>query len=371
MRLAVVLVHYRTPELLARAVAALNAELAGSGLDADLIVVDNGGEAAGGPPGLPVRWLAAGRNLGYAGGLNLGVSKTRADVLLLMNPDVEVLPGCLAALVGALAGGAAVAGPRFYWEPARQLMLPPTEVRSRPSELLRRLATHGERWAARVRRRWRRHARRHWLAAHAFPSLALSGALLAVRRDAWERVGPFDEGFPLYFEETDWLKRLARQGLTAWYVPAAAAVHRYNQSGAREPRAAAWFAESAARFERRHYGAWFSWLMRCVPDRGTARLADPPALARGLPAIDLSGSPRPAPGPLWVEVSPSRLGFPAAAAIVAGDPPGTWRFPAAAWEYLTPGAYRLQTVDAAGRELARYAFHRLSGPEGAGAAPAS
>jgi GT2 family glycosyltransferase len=360
MRVAIVLVHYRTPNLLACAVEALRADLAATGLDAELIVVDNGSDEAdrAALARLPVRWFTSPRNLGYAGGVNLGVSKTRADVLLLMNPDVAVLPGCVGTLIDALEGGAGAAGPRFYWERARRLVLPPTEDRSRRSELLRRLATHGDGWAAWTRQRWRRHARRHWLATGTIPSLALSGALLAVRRDVWESVGPFDEGFALYFEETDWLQRLKRQGFTACYVPTAAAVHLYNQSAAREPRAPHWFAESAGRFERRHYGAWFSRLKRLVPDRGTARLTEPPRLGPGVPEIDLSVALQMRRGALWVEVSPSRLGFPAAAAIIGPDPARTWRLPDEVWHYLTPGAYLVHAVDGKGRELARCAFER-------------
>ena len=53
-----------------------------------------------------------------------------------MNPDVRVLPGCLGALMDALNAGAAVAGPRFYWDEGRRMLLPPAEERSRRSELL-------------------------------------------------------------------------------------------------------------------------------------------------------------------------------------------------------------------------------------------
>ena len=153
-----------------------------------------------------------------------------------MNPDVLVLPGCLPALLAALRAGAAVAGPRFYWDRGRRLLLPPAELRTRREELLRLLAGKRGGWAARARRRWRRHARRHWEAREPLPSHALSGSLLALRRSAWEAVGPFDEGFRLFFEETDWLLRARRQGLAGRYVPAAEAVHLYSQSAA--PRAA-------------------------------------------------------------------------------------------------------------------------------------
>ncbi|MBV8200259.1 MAG: glycosyltransferase, partial [Acidobacteria bacterium] len=246
--LAVVLVHYHTPRLAAAAVGALQRDLASgpgaaAGLDVEWLLVDNGSDAAGREllASLPLRLLEPGRNLGYAGGVNLGVASSRAELVLLMNPDVLVLPGCAAALVDCLRAGAAAAGPRFFWDSGRRLLLPPAERRGRGSELLAVLAaSRGGGWAERARRRSRRHCRRHWLAAAPLPSHSLSGSLLAVRRAAWERVGGFDEGFRLYFEETDWLLRLRRAGLPARFVPAAEAVHLYGRSAALEPRAAEW-----------------------------------------------------------------------------------------------------------------------------------
>src|SRR5579885_461064 len=102
MRLAIVLVHYHTPELAAEAVAALQADLAQSGLSeqAELLLVDNGSDPAGRKllESLPVRLVDPGENLGYAGGVNRGVAESRAAAVVLMNPDVLVLPGCLGAL---------------------------------------------------------------------------------------------------------------------------------------------------------------------------------------------------------------------------------------------------------------------------------
>ena len=270
MRLAIILVHYHAAKWLARAVTALRADLATSGRQAELIVVDNGSDKDERAliAQLPIRFCEAGGNLGYAGGVNLGIAQTHAERLILMNPDVEVVPGCLSALLQALDGDAAAAGPRFYWERGRKWLLPPTEERNRHSEILRRLARRGGAWAEAAARQWRRHARRHWLAEHPLRSFALSGALLAVRRAAWQIVGPFDEGFKLYFEENDWLLRLKGRGLQACYVPAAEAVHFYNQSAAQEPAAARWMGESAARFERKHYGASFGVLLKALTPAG-------------------------------------------------------------------------------------------------------
>jgi hypothetical protein len=185
------------------------------------------------------------------------------------------------------------------------------------------LAGKSPAWAERARRRWRRHARRHWEAREPLPSLSLSGSLLALRRSAWEAVGPFDEGYRLYFEETDWLLRAGRQGLTGRYVPAAGAVHLYSQSAGREPRAAEWFEESARRFRRRWYGPGFAGLLEGL-DR---RLPGHVAAASGIPEGGLRLPEEPSAYPLWVEVSPSPLGFPAAAERIAAPPGEPWNLP--------------------------------------------
>jgi N-acetylglucosaminyl-diphospho-decaprenol L-rhamnosyltransferase len=53
-----------------------------------------------------------------------------------------------------------------------------------------------------------------------------AGAFLLVRREAWLRVGGFDEGFhPLWFEDVDFLKRLRDAGYRARYLPGARARH--------------------------------------------------------------------------------------------------------------------------------------------------
>ncbi|HEX9736177.1 MAG TPA: glycosyltransferase [Thermoanaerobaculia bacterium] len=333
MKLAVVLVHYHAAELAARAYEALAQDLAAARLGAEWVVVDNGSRPAERERlrSLPAALLEPGANLGYAGGANLGVRSTASEHVVLMNPDVMALPGCAAALCAALDAGAAAAGPRFYWDAERRFLLPPTERRTRVDELLRLLAERGERWARYGRRRWRAHARRCWTARAPYVCYELSGALLAFRRSAWEELGGFDEGYRLYFEETDWLERLRRRRLAARFVPGAEAVHLYGRSTAGEPRAQGWFEESYRRFRRRIYGPLFAAFLERL-----AR-AWPPAE----PAVT---SVEPGAGrAAWLEVSSSAVGYPAAARRLG---PGSDDR-----EGLPPGTCYLRTVDAEGREL--------------------
>ncbi len=396
-----IIVHYRTPALLEAAVAALHRDARASGFEMDVVVVDNGARSRGRaerPEVLDAKRREGRRrpgdghsqarrsgrtrerdagentagamiiepdsNLGYAGGINRGACEARGEVMLLMNADVVVQPGCLRALVDALAD-AEVAGPRLFWDRGCRLMLPPQQVRTRAAELDAAWAERSVVWGRSYRRRWRRRARAFWSAREPMPCFELTGALLAVRRDFWERVGPFDERYRLYFEETDWLLRVRALGARAVLAPAARAVHAYDQSAKREPRARIWFEQSMALFRRRRYGAWFAALLRLI-ERAPRRFADPPplppagrtkppaggaegpafstempagcaeapagrtALRRprtrpgGAPAERTDGS---AAGETWIEATPLPLGVPAAGCRLDGVEPRDFELP--------------------------------------------
>ncbi len=202
--------------------------------------------------------------------------------------------------------------------------------------------------AGAARRAWRRHARRHWEAAEPFVSPALSGALIAFRRDAWTQIGPFDEAFRLYFEETDWLLRLAAGGLDSRFVPAARAVHLFAQSSMHEPRATAWFGEAERLFRRRHLGRGVTRLLAALgaaPPR-----TDSARASVASPAISLAGLSTPRP-PAWVEIALASGGFPAAGERLSAVA-GGWQMPDEIWRRLPPGELWIRGVDRRGRESA-------------------
>jgi N-acetylglucosaminyl-diphospho-decaprenol L-rhamnosyltransferase len=93
----------------------------------------------------------------------------------------------------------------------------------------------------------------------------LLGACLLVRRAAAEQVGLFDEGFFMYFEETDLCYRLQAAGWECWYTPSACATHLGAHSTSRDPeRMSAIFFQSQARFWRKHY-SWHQQLtLKCL-----------------------------------------------------------------------------------------------------------
>jgi len=355
--LAVILVHYHAPAPLAAAVAALERDLAAGAVAAEWRIVDNGSTAAERTAlealGLPL--IEGGGNRGFAAGVNRGVASTTAPSLLLLNPDVEVLPGCARALLDELGRGAGAAAPRLYWDRERRFLLPPGEERSRGWELLVLASKHWPRCAEQARRRSRRDARRHWEARGSLPSARLSGAALAISRAAWARVGPFDESYRLYFEETDWLLRLEAAGLEARQASAAEAVHGFAHSTKDEPQARTWFDQSARRFAARHYGGWFVGLRDRLAHSwsGAGPGAGMPAPWReDTLASALAGVP--AERALWLELSPNREGFPAAGERVRGAELARWRPPLALMRASGLAGMGLCAVGENGEELGRW-----------------
>lgn len=79
---------------------------------------------------------------------------------------------------------------------------------------------------------------------------------LAMRRAAWERVGPFDVGLPTS-EDHDWVLRARAAGLATAFVPAAVVEHAAVRATRRDVEAhAAWYGAHFRQFLDRHPGAF-------------------------------------------------------------------------------------------------------------------
>ncbi len=357
--------HYHTPDLVAPAHAAMAAAAAHAGVDLDFVIVDNGSEPAGraqleGVPG--ARVLDRGQNLGYAGGANLGFERSDGELVAVMNPDVVADERCIAHLLEALQAGAGCVGPRFSWDREGVIWMPPSDARGFGQELRRAQSGWSRRHRLRARVAWRAHAQRHWCAKAPIPSRSLSGALLLFRRDAWRRVGPFDEGYRLYFEETDWLERAAAAGVETRYVPAARAVHYYDQSASGEPASRGWFEESAARFRARAYGRARSRVLAAAERLNRAPEGDT------LPRIVLASAADDPPvshEARWLELSPDRRGYPAVAQRFEDGVPLDWSLPRDVRERHPDLYLHGRLVDDDQRELATFDLPPEAG-EGAG-----
>ena len=212
-------------------------------------IVENGGASV--PlTGSPERRLLYTRNRGFAAANNAGARGSTADVLLFLNPDTELAGGTLERVVASLrdwpdVGLLAVrqvTGDGQLWPSLHRFPLPRRALAA---------ALASERWPAAGERLGERvldpdcYAR-----AGAFDWT--TGAVLAVRRQAFEAAGGFDDRFFLFSEETDLCKRIQDLGWKARLEPGVTFVHHAGKAGV-DPRREAQMAYARLQYAEKHF----------------------------------------------------------------------------------------------------------------------
>jgi GT2 family glycosyltransferase len=223
--LSVSVVSYRTPALLRRCLAALEAERAQ--LDMEVTVVDNAsgdGSAEMVSAEFPwVRLIRNVRNAGFGAAHNQAMRTAVGRYLLVLNSDATPAPGALRTLAEFLDAhpGVAVAGPKLRYPDgtvqSSRRRFPTLATLFLESTQLQRLSSDNA------------VLRRYYVADRSDDEPQevdwLVGACLCVRARAVSDVGVFDERFFMYSEEIDWCRRFRSAGWGIAYVPSAEVLH--------------------------------------------------------------------------------------------------------------------------------------------------
>jgi GT2 family glycosyltransferase/glycosyltransferase involved in cell wall biosynthesis len=220
-RMTAVVLNYRTPGDTAIAVASLKAS---DRPPDEVIVVDNdtGPEChdAVARWGEAVTYVQAGTNLGFPGGMNLGIRQALArgaELLLLMNSDVVVPPDCLGRLEAALAPNhVGIVGPLVLSRSA------PDVVGSSGIDYNRRTGRMRHRSAGALADLGAR-----WTDGDVD---GVSGCLMLLTREVFDRVGLFDERYFFGFEEIDLCLRARSAGIRTRVAGGALAYHEGGQA---------------------------------------------------------------------------------------------------------------------------------------------
>jgi GT2 family glycosyltransferase len=165
--------------------------------------------------------IEAGRNLGYAGGANLGWQESSGQVLALLNQDAIPQPDWLAALIAALEDPTVgVAG---------------SKILELDGVTLQHAGAHFD-WPLVEGLHHGRGEQDTGQYDEPCEVEFVTGTALAARRDVLEQIGFMDEGFyPGYFEDVDLCLRARRAGYRVIYVPSAAAIHHESVSFMQTP----------------------------------------------------------------------------------------------------------------------------------------
>ncbi len=206
-------------------------------------------------------------NLGFAAACNVGIAQTTGSYVLFLNPDCIPGPDSLQRLAqvletnpaAGLAGGLLINPDGTEQAGGRRAI--PTPWRS----FVRAFGLY------RLERYWPRlffdfHLHRQPLPAAPIEVEAVSGAVMLVRREAMEEVGPWDEGYFLHCEDLDWCMRFRRQGWKIIFVPDAPIVHDKGTCSRTRPIFVEWHKHRGMmrfyrKFFRHEYPGLILWLV--------------------------------------------------------------------------------------------------------------
>jgi len=269
MKLLIVIVNYRTPDLTVECLQSLATEILTVPGPVRVVIADNCSEDESvfkiqqAIETNKWEWASLMQlptNGGFAYGNNRAImpalkSEAPPQYIYLLNPDTVVLPDALRELVKfmdehsycGIAGGRAVNPDGSVRNSAFRFhtVLSELEGSIRLGLISKMLKEH--------------------IVASPPPETPaqvewVSGASMMIRKDVFDHVGMLDEGYFMYYEETDFCLRAAKAGWPTWYVPSSKIIHLVGQSsgvtGAQRTakrRPAYWF-ESRHRYFRRHYG---------------------------------------------------------------------------------------------------------------------
>ncbi len=218
-------------ELLRRCLQSIAASDTGFGVE--VIVVDN--VSADGTAEMverdfsAVRLVRSPRNGGYAYGNNIGLSFASGDYWLLLNPDTELPPQALQAMVDLMdrMPQLGAAGPKLVradgsLDLACRRSFPSPEVSLYRMLGLSKVFPHSRRFA-------------RYNLTYLDPDEptfvdSVVGAFMLLRRTAMEQVGLLDESFFMYGEDLDLAYRLRQAGWLVYYYPQVVVLHHKGES---------------------------------------------------------------------------------------------------------------------------------------------
>jgi hypothetical protein len=279
----VIIVSYNTRELTLQAVAA--ARKAAAGLDARVVVADNGSDGTAqavraADPDVTV--FVNPDNPGYGAAVNRVAAAQRSAHVCAMNADVVVEPACLTTLRRFLDANRAcgLVGPALAYPDGT----PQASAKRFPTLGLALGEVFGVHRMA-PRNRW---VRRFYYGGRDLARDALvdtvSGAVMLLRADAFDAVGRFDEGFRMYFEETDLCRRLRDRGHSVAFCPAAHATHQHGASTRQTSVRQVEYYLSYVRYVRKHQGRGSAAILRAAV--AASALARMGALVVKYPPVD-------------------------------------------------------------------------------------
>lgn len=269
MRLAIVIVNYRTPKLVIDCLVSLQTEVEVG--QHCVVVVDN----ASGDNSVEqiqqgitannwsewVRLVPSPVNGGFSAGNNLGMKAVTADAYLLLNSDTIVRKGAIASLLKAMETHphAGLISPRLEWPDATP-QISCFRYRSPVSELIGSAETRP------ITKLLNSYDVPIPVSEEAIEPDWTSFACVLIRREVIDQIGLMDEGYFMYFDDIDYCRMARNAGWKILHWPEARVVHLRGGSSpvkaamAARKRPKAYLYASRTRYFTKFYGYTGLWM---------------------------------------------------------------------------------------------------------------
>lgn len=229
--------------------------------DIEVIVVDN---ASSENPESYLRkhypecvFIRSEKNLGFAGGNNLGIKASKGGFLFFLNNDAELTNGAIESLLKLFStnSGIGIASPKICYHNARP--------GSEPDMIQYLGTTHVHPLTARNRTLGEREIDNGQFQT-AKPTAYAHGAAMMVTREVIEKVGLMPEDFFLYYEELDWCEQIRRAGYEIWVEPQAKVYHKESYTVGKISTLKTYYLNRNRLLFMRRNRSVIQWRMFCV-----------------------------------------------------------------------------------------------------------
>ena len=196
-----------------------------------------------------VKVIKSDKNLGFAGGNNLGIKASTGKFIFLINNDTYFEDFNVRALIDRLNNssdiGIVCPKIRFAWSPKPIQFAgytPLSNITIRNQAIGFGEEDHGQ-----------------YETAH--PTPYAHGAAMLIKREAIDIVGLMPECYFLYYEELDWSMMFTRAGYQIWYEPKCTIYHKESQTtGQQSPLRTYYISRNRLLLIKRNYHGITKWL---------------------------------------------------------------------------------------------------------------
>ncbi len=224
LKLSIVIVNYRTPNLTERLLETILNQPSGyDNQNGEIVVLDNGSN-----DGIDeiivkkfpeVKFIKNRENTGFAKGYNRAINFTKGEFILMLNSDIEILPGSISTLLkeAKKRKDAVLVG---------KLLLTDGSVQNSCFKLPTITGAIKEYFFNRKNEYRMYHPKGN-------TPTEVEGAVMAnylIPRSIWNKMGELSENSFMYFEDIEYCRRLKKAGFKIYYCPNAKFIHHHGAS---------------------------------------------------------------------------------------------------------------------------------------------